>query len=223
MPAREPRRLGWPVPKLRRASRRLEGAMLGVPEYLRGLAAVAQVSFEAVCRWAGLSPDFRLDRQAAAGWGHLARVLGLSFREAILRLRLALVEDLGLEVLPVQARGEAIARLPFRVSRTGKRGLPPRPLVSIPSHAIFCTSARRPFDSRMLRKPRSRSRPMVFGQRCDTARRRHKPLPIPGGMPCYWFRVWTTGFSNLRRDGSPRGLAGSHGTAPARVEATVHE
>ena len=45
---------------------------------------------------------------------------------------------------------------------------------------------------------------MVFGQRCDTARRRHKPLPIPGGMPCYWFRVWTTGFSNLRRDGSPR-------------------
>ena len=101
---------GWVGPTEAPAtSRRLEGAMLGVPEYLRGLAAVAQVSFEAVCRWAGLSPDFRLDRQAAAGWGHLARVLGLSFREAILRLRLALVEDLGLEVLPVQARGEAIA------------------------------------------------------------------------------------------------------------------
>jgi hypothetical protein len=98
---------GLALVKLRRASQRLEGALLGAPEYLRGLTAVAQVSFEAVCRWAGLSPDFRLDRQSAAGWGHLARVLGLSFREAILRLRLALADDLGLEFLPVQARGEA--------------------------------------------------------------------------------------------------------------------
>ena len=40
----------------------------GIPA---GLTAVAQVSFEAVCQWAGLSPDFRLDQQSAAGWGHL--------------------------------------------------------------------------------------------------------------------------------------------------------
>jgi hypothetical protein len=98
---------GLALMKLRRASRRLEGAPLGAPEYLRGLAAIAQVSSEAVCRWAGLSPDFRLDRQSAAGWGRLARALGLSFREAILRLRLALAEDFGLEFLPVRARGEA--------------------------------------------------------------------------------------------------------------------
>jgi hypothetical protein len=100
---------GLALVKLRRASQRLEGSLLGAPEYLRGLTAVAQVSLEAVCRWAGLSPDFRLDRQSAAGWGHLARALGLSLREAILRLRLALAEDLGLEFLPLQARGEATA------------------------------------------------------------------------------------------------------------------
>ena len=35
------------------------------------------------------------------------RALGLSLREAILRLRLALADDLGLEFLPLQARGEA--------------------------------------------------------------------------------------------------------------------
>lgn len=100
---------GLALVKLRRASQRLEGAPLAAPEYLRGLTAIAQVSLEVVCRWAGLSPDFHLDRQSATGWGHLARALGLSLREAILRLRLALAEDLGLEFLPLRARGDATA------------------------------------------------------------------------------------------------------------------
>ena len=99
--------VGLALVKLRRAQPEARGAPLGTPEYLRGLAAIAQVSFEAICRWAGLSPDFHLDRQLAAGWGRLALALGLSFREAILRLRLALAEDFGLEFLPVRARGDA--------------------------------------------------------------------------------------------------------------------
>jgi hypothetical protein len=103
---------GLALAKLRRASQRMGGALLAAPEYLRGLAAVAQVSSEVVCRWAGLSTDFRPDRQSAAGWGHLARALGLSLREAVLRFRLALADDLGLDFMPVQARGEAVLSVP---------------------------------------------------------------------------------------------------------------
>jgi hypothetical protein len=103
---------GLALAKLRRASQRMGGALLAAPEYLRGLTAVAQVSSEVVCRWAGLSNDFRPNRQSAAGWGNLARVLGLSLREAILRFRLALADDLGLELMPVQARGEAVLSVP---------------------------------------------------------------------------------------------------------------
>lgn len=101
--------VGADLVKLRRASRRFEAAPLGALDYLLGLAAVARVPIDAIRDWAGLPNEPRLDRPFASAWGRLARAIGLDLREAMVRLRLAFANDLGVDPLPMQARSDADA------------------------------------------------------------------------------------------------------------------
>jgi hypothetical protein len=82
------------------------------PDYLRALAAAARVPLDRVTGWAGLPPDLLPGAAFAAGWGRLARTLGLGLRQASLSYRLAFARAAGLEppMLLVSARHDAPGR-----------------------------------------------------------------------------------------------------------------
>jgi hypothetical protein len=90
------------VHRLRLARLRIHRRPGDVVSVLKDLAAAAGGGLPAALEWAGLRLDRPFDASAAAAWGRLAGALRLDWREALLPLRLSLLEAAGTPV-PVAA------------------------------------------------------------------------------------------------------------------------
>jgi hypothetical protein len=85
---------------MRRISQRMSPPLLGVPAYLRSLAAAAGVGLGPVLHWAGIDLARPSDRSFGVAWGRLALVFRLPIREALLHLRLTFADEVGQDLTP---------------------------------------------------------------------------------------------------------------------------
>jgi hypothetical protein len=96
--------------RLRQARERLGFVPLPVLGYLERLTKKAGVTLAPILAWAGIDPAVPQELSFARGWARLASTIGVSLREALLRLRLSYTEAMAPETRPALVRQRATQR-----------------------------------------------------------------------------------------------------------------